>query len=274
MGSVEGRLIVVRQLPEIEERLRTVKESVDERVSRALEMVCTEETVQAVKAERAKLRQEFDILEDQRKAAKKAVLEPYERFEAVYKACVSDAFQRADAELKGKINDVETEMKRRCEDSLREYFCELCAVHHLDWLSYEQAGVRVDMASAKDKTPKKLREQLAAFVAGVAESVDRINSLEDAGEIMVEYQRTLDAADAICTVKERHRRIEEQRQFQEARSAIRAQEAEMVRRVEALAPPVAVEAPKTVKCTFIVRTTMDKLKKLKEFLNMEGIQYE
>ena len=120
----------------------------------------------------------------------------------------------------------------------------------------------------------KLREQLAAFVAGVAESVDRINTLEDAGEIMVEYQRTLDAADAICTVKERRRRIEEQRQFQEARSAIRAQEAEMVRRVEALAPPVAVEAPKTVKCTFIVRTTMDKLKKLKEFLNMEGIQYE
>ncbi len=274
MGSVEGRLIVVRQPPEIEERLRTVKESVDERVSRALEMVCTEETVQAVKAERAKLRQEFDILEDQRKAAKKAVLEPYERFEAVYKACVSDAFQRADAELKGKINDVETEMKRRCEDSLREYFCELCAVHHLDWLSYERAGVRVDMASAKAKTPKKLREQLAAFVAGVAESVDRINSLEDAGEIMVEYQRTLDAADAICTVKERRRRIEEQKKFQEARSAIREQEEEMVRRVEALAPLVQVEQPKTVKCTFTVRTTMDRLKKLKEFLNTEGIQYE
>lgn len=274
MDTLSSELIVVRQLPEIEERLRTVKDSVIERVSASLAMVCTEDTLQSVKAERAKLRQEFGILEDQRKDAKRAVLEPYERFEAVYKECVSDTFQSADADLKKKIDDVESEIKRRCEDGLRSYFAELCAVHRLDWLSYEQAGVKVDMASARAQTPKRLREQLAAFVAGVAESVDRINSLEDAGEIMVEYQRTLDAADAICTVKERHRRIEEQRQFQEARSAIRAQEAEMVRRVEALAPPVAVEAPKTVKCTFIVRTTMDKLKKLKEFLNMEGIQYE
>lgn len=93
--TVTAELIVVRQLPEIEERLRAAKDSVDKRVSDALSMVCTEETVQAVKAERAKLNQEFAILEDQRKAAKKAVLDPYERFETVYKECVSIAFKQA-----------------------------------------------------------------------------------------------------------------------------------------------------------------------------------
>lgn len=272
--TVTAELIVVRQLPEIDERLRTVKDSVDKRVSDALSMVCTEETVQAVKAERAKLNQEFAILEDQRKAAKKAVLEPYEQFEKTYKECVSDAFCRADAELKKKIDDVESEMKRRCEDGLRKYFAELCD-HHLDWLTYERAEIKVDMASAKAKTPKKLREQLAAFVAGVAESVERIGSLDDAGEIMVEYQRTLDAAGAICTVKERHRRIEEQNAAQEARRAEQEREAEMVRRVEALAPPAVLEAPEpVVKCTFTVRATKPQLRKLREFLNMEGIQYE
>lgn len=103
LNTVSAELIVVKQLPEIEERLRTVKESVDRRVADALAMVCTEETVQAVKAERAKLNQEFAILEDQRKAAKKAVLEPYEQFEKTYKECVSDAFRRADADLKKKL---------------------------------------------------------------------------------------------------------------------------------------------------------------------------
>lgn len=273
--TITAELIVVRQLPEIEERLRTVKDSVDKRVSDALSMVCTEETVQAVKAERAKLNQEFAILEDQRKAAKKAVLGPYERFEAVYKECVSIAFKQADAALKKKIDDVDLEMKRRCEDGLRDYFAELCAVHHLDWLTYEQAGIKVDMASAKAKTPKRLREQLAAFVAGVDESVDRINLLDDAAEIMVEYQRTLDAAGAICAVQERRQQVKEQEVAQEARRAEQKREEEMVRQVEALAPPVVVEATEpVVKCTFMVRATKAQLRKLKEFLNMEGIQYE
>lgn len=268
-------LIVVKQLPVIEEQLRTLKDRWEQRALDADAMVCTEDAIQAVKAFRAETRKEFDEVEALRKAAKRAVMDPYNRFEAVYKECVTTAFQRADNACSSKVSEVEHSMKRRCEDGLREYFAELCAARHLDWLAYERAGIKVDVASAKAKTPKKLRERLAAFVAGVAESVDRINTLDDAGEIMVEYQRTLDAAGAICAVKERHQRIEEQKKFQEARGAIRGQEAESVRRVEALAPPVAVKEPEPiVKCTFTVRATKPQLGKLKEFLNMEGIKYE
>ena len=98
-------------------------------------------------------------------------------------------------------------MKRRCEDGLRDYFADLCALHHLDWLVYERAGIKVDMSSAKAKTPKRLQEQLTEFVVGVSESIERINLLDNAAEIMVEYQRSLNVADAICTVQERHRRM-------------------------------------------------------------------
>ena len=280
--TVTAELIVVKQLPEIEERLRTVKESVNRRVSNALAMICTEETLQAVKAERAKLNQEFAILEDQRKAAKKAVLEPYERFEEVYRDCVSIGFKQADEALRSKIAEVESEIKRRCEEGLRDYFAELCAVHHLDWLTYERAGIKVDMASAKAKTPKKLREQLTAFVAGVAESVDRINTLEDPEKIMVEYQKSLNAADAICTVQERHRRIEDQKKELEARKAVREQEDAMVRRVEALDTPVVAEAQETAKIFYMdfrAHGTMEQLSALKRFalennIKLEAIKYE
>lgn len=268
-------LIVVKQLPVIEEQLRTLKDRWEQRAIDAESMVCTEETIQAVKAFRAEMNKELGDVECRRKTVKNAVMGPYNAFEAVYKDCITDAYKRAYAALTIKINKVELDIKTRCEDGLREYFAELCAVHHLDWLTYEQAGVKVDMASAKAKTPRKLREQLVAFVVGVAESVEQIGSLDDAVEIMVEYQRTLDTAGAICTVKERHRRIEEQKAAQDARGAEQARETEMVRRVEALAPPVVVETPEpVVKCTFTVHTTKGQLRKLKEFLIMEGIQYE
>lgn len=271
----EMSLIQVIQLPEITEQLYKLKETFEQYAVDAEAMVCTPETIPAVKGFRADMRKAFDAVEDQRKAAKKAIMEPYEQLESVYRECVTGPFKRADSVCSRKVSDVESDLKNRCESGLKDYFDELCAVHHLEWLTYERAGIKVDLTSAKAKTPKKLREQLVEFVVKVAESVDRINSLEDAGEIMVEYQKSLDAAGAICTVKERHRRIEEQKAFQEQREAIRAQEAEAVRRVEALAPPIQAEPPEPiVRCTFSVRATKPQLRKLKEFLNMEGIQYE
>lgn len=271
-------LIKVTQLPVIEEQLRTVKDRVDGEVKQALALVCSEETLSAVKSARADLSKQFAELEDMRKAVKKAVMGPYERFEAVYRECVSDAFRRADGELKGKINAVELEIKQRCEEGLREYFAELCEVEHLDFIRFEQSGVKVDMASAKQKTPKKLREQLAAFVSGVSQSVNLIATMDDAEEIMVEFRRTLNAPEAIGTVQERHRRIEAERAAQEARKAAQAQEQAASAKVDAVAPPVPVapsaEQDAVYTCTFKVRGTMEQLKALKGFMEKEGIQYE
>ena len=218
-------LIQVKQLPIIEEQLRSMKADVDKRVEDALSLVCTEETVQSVKAVRADLNKEFQALEAQRKEVKKAVLGPYEQFEMVYKECVSDAYRWADLELKKKISDVEADLKKRCEDGLREYFAELCAAERVDFVRYEQAGIVVDMASAKQKTPKKLREKLAEFVSGIARSMELISGMDDAEEIMAEFKRSLDAPAAISTVQERHRRIEAEKEDQMLREEQRAREA-------------------------------------------------
>ena len=160
---------------------------------------------------------------------------------------------------------------------MREYFAELCAAERVDFVRYEQAGIVVDMASAKQKTPKKLREKLADFVSGIARSMELISDMEDAEEIMVEFKRTLDAPAAISTVQERHRRIEAEKEAQAFREEQRAREAEAVAKVEAAASPTVeppVEAEKVYRCTFTVSATKPQLKKLKEFLIQEGIRYE
>ena len=78
-------LIAVRQLPIIEEQLRTLKDRWEQRALDAEAMVCTGDTIQAVKAFRADMRREFEEVEVLRKQAKQAVMEPYNRFEAVYR---------------------------------------------------------------------------------------------------------------------------------------------------------------------------------------------
>lgn len=274
-AEVEGNeLIEVVQLPVIVEQLHTLKDKWEKILADASKMVCTEDTIQAVKKFRADINKEFDEVEELRKASKQAIMSRYNAFEAVYKECITEPRKAAVEALTGKIVEVEDAQKKACEENLRAYFDELCVAHHLDWLTYERAGIKVDMASAKAKVPKKLREQLVTFVVGVSESVERISALENAPEIMVEFQRTLNAADAILTVQERRRRIEEQKAAKEARKAVQEREEEMVRRVEAIAPPVIAQVDEVFKCTFTVMTTKPKLKKLKEFLKTEGIQYE
>lgn len=273
-------IIRVTQLPIIEEQLRSVKLQVEAITQEAAAMVCTEDTIQAVKAKRAEMNRMFDKLEAKRKEVKAAVMGPYERFDAVYKECISGPFKRADAALKGKADDVEREMKQRCEEKLRNYFTGICMVHNVDFITYEQAGITIDMASARAKTPKKLQDKINEFVAGIGVGCDQIRQMDDRDEIMAEYKKCLNVGKAVATVQERHRQIEEERKAAEAREAARKRQEEAVAKVEAVAPPVAVEPPKPAEKVFprftfsVVNVTKSQLIKVREFMKQEGIQYE
>lgn len=283
----QTNLIKVVQLPIITEQLHTLKDKWEQYATDAKAMVCNEDTIQAVKKFRADINREFEQMEALRKSVKETVMRPYNDFEAVYKKCVTDPKKAAEASLKEKVSETEGTIKKQCEDGLREYFTELCVAHHLEWLKYEQAGIHIDMASAKSKTPKKLREQLVQFVVRVAESVERINSLEYSNEIMVEFKKTLDASVAIFTIQERYRRIEEQRLEKKSVEADKSAQETAERKVEesyqkylkppteAIKPPYADDNEIIPRCTFTaINATRSQLRKLKEFMNEEGIQYE
>lgn len=274
----QGSLIQIVQLPIIKERLHNLKAFVEQQVTDAMAMVCTEETVIQVKQTRAELSALFKEAEAQRKAVKTAVMQPYLDFEAVYKECISDPFTRADRDLQGKVAAVESGMKQACEDRLRAYFYELTQANGIGFLKYEQAGISITMTDARAKTqpPKKLREQLETFVLRVGQDLDMILNLENAEEILAVYKQTLNATQAIAAVNERHRQIEAAKAEQERRAAAKAQEAEAVRKVEAFAPPVSsAPAPKEdlLSCTFTITDTLERLKLLKQFLDANGYKY-
>ena len=278
-------LIQVVQLPVIEERLRSMKEAVIDQTAAAMALVCNDETLAQVRAVRADLNKTFSDLEEQRKAVKKAVMGPYEAFEKVYKECITEPFKNADAVLKEKVSEVENGIKAECEAKMREYFSELCAAERVDWLKFEWVGLKIDLATARQKSHAKLREQIAGFVVGVAQAVNTISKMEDAEEIMAEYRQCLDMGRAIGIVQDRHQRIEEERQAAEARRAAQEAQAAAVQKVEAVAPPIVLEPPvaapaphqedeKVYKCSFTVHATKAQLKRLKDFMMQEGIRYE
>ena len=141
-------VIVVRQLPEIEERLQEIKVDVSERVKDAMALVCTEETIQEIKKIRAELNREFKEWEEKRREVKKAIMTPYDNFEAAYKDCITDIYKRGDADLKAKIDSLENEMKEQKAAEVKEYFDEYLASKNIDFITYENADINVTLSAS------------------------------------------------------------------------------------------------------------------------------
>lgn len=276
-----NEIIRITQLPVIEEQLRSMQEQVEKRTSEAMSLVCTEETVQAVKKIRAELSSELWALEAQRKAVKKAILEPYEKFESLYYRCISGPYKQADADLKEKIDSVQGEIRARKEMELAEFYNEYAAAHGVDWLHFCDAGIKVLLSSSM----KKLKDEARSIIDQIKADTAAIDGMENAEEVMAEYKACRSLADAVTIVKQRRERIEAEKRAAEEREAARIAQRDVVRRVEAAAPeiiPPPVQAPqeapqeqeKEYSCVFTVKTTIAKLKALKAYMDKEGIQYE
>lgn len=273
-------IIVVKQLPIIVEQLQEVKAEVTAKVEQALSLVCTEDTVKDVKKVRSELNKELKDYEERRKAVKKAIMTPYEQFEAVYKDCISDTYKKADTELKGKIDSVENELKEKKHKEVWYYFEELCEANSLDFITFENANINVTLSASM----KSLKEQAKAFVDKIVDDLNLIDTQEHKDEILYEYKQSLNVSNAITTVTNRYKAIEEAKAREEERKAREQAEAEAVAKVEevveAVAPPTVepiappVEEEKTYTLKFTVRGTMPQLKALKEFLNNGGYDYE
>lgn len=262
-----GSLIELQQLPVIQQQLQKVKAEWSEIASRCQAMVCTEETVKDIKAYRTEMNKEFQVLEDARKGIREQIMAPYDAFVEIYRDCVLDSFREADNALKEKITSVEDEIKQRCEDRLREYFSETAAAFNVDWLKYEQAGIRVGMTEARQKTPRKSMSQIMEFVSRVVADVDTISGMEYADELLAEYKQTLSLATAIATVSDRHQRVEEAKAENEKRRQAPEEEREAVTILKE-----EIQEPEFT-LTLEVTGTRERIVALREFMKANQIAY-
>lgn len=152
-NSEQLQVINLKQLPIIEERLRDVKAKIEQRTSAVMALAVTEETRTDVKKIRTEVRKELEGYEAQRMAVKKAIMTPYEQFEAVYKECVSNPYKAADEALGKKIADVEVGIKQQKEDDVRAFFNELTSGFGLDWLKFEQLNLKVTLGESLNLSP-------------------------------------------------------------------------------------------------------------------------
>lgn len=267
-------LIIVKQLPVIEENLKALKAEVEAKANRAKSLVVTEESVKEVKGIRADLNKEFAELENQRKLVKAKVLEPYEAFEKVYKECVADSYKAADKTLKDKVDEVEDSLRKEKESAVVSYFNEYRDSLGIDFVDFNKIGITITLSASL----KSLKDQAKAFLDKVCDDLELIKTQEYQDEILVEYRSNLNVSQAITTVANRKKALhemEERKQKQAEAELVQQQKVEEIDKIVELAAPVAesVIEEKKFKATFEVKGTIDQLKGLKAYMEREGIEY-
>ena len=283
--AADNNLIVIKQLPIIEDKLLAVKEGIQSRVKMALSLVCTEDNYKEIKKVRSDLNKEFAALEQQRKGIKEQILAPYKKFEDVYKECAGDLYTDADQKLKAKIAEVEDGLRAEKEADLEAYFAEYRASLEIseDIVQLKDAGIKVGLSDSR----KSLHEKAAAFLDRIDADIKVIGTLEDGDEVFAEYRKSLNLSSAMLLVSERKKAIEEAkaRRAEREAAAAAAKEAEEKVRItikeddQMVSIPikqpekVEEEQPKLYTAKFTVRATMDKLKALKAFLEEGGYEY-
>ena len=288
---MNNELIIVKQLPQIEEHLKERSEEIEKKVENAKSLVCTEENVKAIKEVRAELNKEFKEVETQRKMVKEQILAPYTKFEEIYKTYISDKYKSADIDLKNKIDPVENELKNKKEQEIKDYFEEYKTANNIDFITYGQARINVTLSASK----KSLKEQVKTFIDKIVDDLKLIETQEHKAEILVEYKNDLNVSKAITTVTSRFKAIEEekkrqeelkQKQLEEAKRIadenIRVQTEETkkaldnfnVSKTVVLQKPVEEKQEEILTLKFTVRGTRTKLKELKQFLESGGYDYE
>ena len=274
---INQELIVIKQLPVIEEKLKQLSEDISEKVESAKALVCTEENVKTIKQVRANLNKEFIQVENQRKAVKEQILEPYMKFEKIYKEYISDKYKSADEDLKIKINTVENELKVQKEQEIKNYFEELKTANNIDFVTYGQAKINVTLTASK----KSLKEQVDNFINKILDDLKLIETQDNKAEILVEYKKDLNVSRAITEVvnrKEELLKIQQQqidRNLQEEKNRIQENLNNLTSdNTDNQTQQEVQTQEKIYKITFTVTGTAVRLKQLKDYMLREGYQYE
>ena len=283
----ENELIVVKQLPIIEDRLDEAFIAVQERLNAMSNLVVTEENYKELKKTRADLNKEFGELDSLRKNVKAAIEAPYKKFEGGAYKRLADAYKDAIGKLDGEIKDVEGGLKTQKQKELLAYWEEYRQSLGLDAAIADprRSGIKVGLTVSM----KSLKMQAREYLDRIDGDLKMIDTLDNADEVLAEYRVLLNVTEAVRVVADRNKRVEDERirrlaeeESRRAREAAEKAVDEAIKENEvAVTPTVSVvpeeqeEAQEKILTTaFKVSGTLTMLKELKAFLVNGGYKFE
>ena len=158
-----------------------------------------------------------------------------------------------------------------------------------DYLKFEELSLKIGLNDLTDKGQliKKVKDFIIEKVDNVERDINTIRSMDNSGEILVEYLKTKNLSIAIREVNDRHVILEQVQRDYDIEREVKIQEEQAVEKVdEVLQAPVEVQTTiddfeepvqtkvELLEAKFKVVTTRENLEYLVKIMKERGIRYE
>jgi hypothetical protein len=273
--EVKG-IITIQQELVITEALKPYADEVVNFINDLLNLEVNEETYKQIDKYNAEVTKMFEALENKRKETKRKALEPYEKFEAIYKNLVTEPYKEAKTKLKNKLDEVKNTLQSEKQQELEAYVTELLQAYNLDWLTIERLPIKINRSGSLTKAKNEMKILLDKVKQEQASITDN--------EVMVEYKRSLNLAQALQVVTERKKLLEQEKEIAEkvaqAKKEAEQKSKENAEKAKTVTPTpkqfaTPVEASEQLyEVTFKVCNTKEQFVKLREFMIANGMEYE
>ena len=264
MKNKINELIIIKQLPVIEQMLDNMGVEIDRKINAAMSLALTEpeKVLSETKKMRAELNKELAELETARKNVKNEIMKPYLDFETIYKEKISDKYKKADKFFKSRIDEIEGAIKDERKEKLMEYFEEYCKAQGVECITFEDMSLKINISGSD----KSYRDKIKSWIDSVKADLQVIETAKDEKtklELLIDYKKDFDLQRTILEHDKKEREIEQLKREQQA-----------AENTEEITAPITPEDTEVYTVSFKVSSTISKLRKLKKFLKENDMQYE
>ena len=202
----------ITSLGSIDSNIELIKDKAAAIKSFYANLVISEEDCKDMKKEMASLNKAKDAVKKYRMDIVKKFNEPLDNFVNSAKETEKILTETYDS-LKGQIKKFEDETLNKKTEEVKAYYEEYAQSLHIDFVPFENSGLSVTLSASM----KSLKEASKSFLDRIDSDIKLINTLEKdlINEILIEYKKSLNVSNAVITVKDRRKALEEEQKKQD-----------------------------------------------------------
>lgn len=254
------------------------------------QMSLIESKKKIAREEKVKINKFKEAINNKTKAVLEKYNEPITNFLELKKQTI-DILKDTYEIINSQVELVDKQLLAEKKGQLEKYFSELMEKENIDFITYQMIKQNVTLSASM----KSLKEEINSFVKKICDELKLIETQDHKVEILVEYKKSLNVANAITIVNERFKEIEVAKAKEEEKKKKIEQEEKHIEKVEKILNKVSpieeelipvIETPinepievvetteELITAEFKVRATKEKLTTLIEFLDNGGYVYE
>lgn len=277
----------IKGISTIENNIKKVKEYAIQTKEYYAGLTFTEATKSEAEEQKAEINKFKKQVADARKQIIAKYNEPIKLFEDTAKEAEKILGEAYDL-INVQVREFDSKELEKVKEKVESYFDEYAASKNINFLKFEDMNLSVTkgLLTTTGNFTKKTQDMVNEFIEKCVKDIELINSLDHKEEILIEYKKTLKAAESIANVMDRYKQLEEMKKQEEKREEQILTDEAMLNKIESLSAPIVEKDPvageihinqvEMLECAFVIRTMhKDCLKEIVEIArkyNAETIQ--